>query len=187
MNLPSFVFPYQRSPSWWNTPVLVFTQTIPFAGGTRVSVVGLAVSLLLPTEGGWGFSAFPAGAAECGAVAAEGPAPPIDTSGAILSIVFLGTPTLERSLTNEYGLPAMIFFAVASPTPGRFSSSAWVAALRSTFAAVGALLLVCAHPPSGLSQLPASNRAMLTARTCDMADLLTRSLRPSSGSDSIRA
>jgi hypothetical protein len=35
MYLPCFVFPYQREPSLWYTPVSVFTQTIPevFAGG----------------------------------------------------------------------------------------------------------------------------------------------------------
>lgn len=35
MYLPCFVFPYQRDPSLWYTPVSVLTQTIPvvFAGG----------------------------------------------------------------------------------------------------------------------------------------------------------
>src|SRR5215831_9849163 len=167
MNLPSFVLPYQRSLSRWYTFVLVFTQTIPFSGGTRASVVlGLAVSLFLPADGAFGLSAATAGASV--AFAAAGAAAPTETSGVILSIVFLETPALERSFTDWYGRPATIFLAVAAPTPGSFSSSAWVAELRSILAPVEAPLVVCAHPAVGPSQLPASNTAMLSARMCDM-------------------
>ena len=60
------------------------------------------------------------------------------TSGVILSIVFAGTPAFERSATEEYGRPSMIFFAVAVPTPGSASRSAWEAVLRSTFLALAA-------------------------------------------------
>ena len=45
------------------------------------------------------------------------------TSEAILSTVLAETPARERSETDEYGRPAMIFLAVASPTPGRDSRS----------------------------------------------------------------
>ena len=61
-------------------------------------------------------------------------APPLTvTSGVIFLIVAAEIPDLDRSSTEEYGLPAMIFFAVAAPTPGRASSSFSVAVLRSTF------------------------------------------------------
>jgi hypothetical protein len=71
-----------------------------------------------------------------GAGAAAGPGvAPTDTSGVIFSIVLAGTPAFERSATDPYGRPAMIFFAVAGPTPGRSSSSFSLAALRSTLAA----------------------------------------------------
>jgi hypothetical protein len=55
------------------------------------------------------------------------------TMDEILSMVDCETPAFDRSATDSYGRPAMIFFAVASPTPGRASSSCWVAVLRSTF------------------------------------------------------
>src|SRR5262249_14757587 len=57
---------------------------------------------------------------------------PTVTIDVILSIVFLGTPAFARSATDEYGLPAMIFFAVAGPTPGSASRSACDAVLRFT-------------------------------------------------------
>lgn len=60
------------------------------------------------------------------------------TSEEILSIVLAGTPAFERSATEEYGRPSMIFFAVAVPTPGNASRSAWEAVLRSTFLALAA-------------------------------------------------
>jgi hypothetical protein len=51
----------------------------------------------------------------------------------ILSIVEAGTPAFERSATEEYGRPSMIFFAYAEPMPGSASSCSWVAVFRSTF------------------------------------------------------
>jgi hypothetical protein len=60
----------------------------------------------------------------------------------ILSIVLCGNPAFERSLTDEYGRPSMIFFAYALPTPGRASSSSWVAVFRSTFFAFAACATV---------------------------------------------
>ena len=61
---------------------------------------------------------------------------PIVTSGVILLIVAAETPAFDKSLTEEYGRPEMIFFAVASPTPGNSFSSAALAVFRSTFAPV---------------------------------------------------
>src|SRR6476660_7991739 len=58
----------------------------------------------------------------------------------ILSIVALETPAFVRSAVDVYGRPAIIFLAVAGPTPGRASSSCSVALLRST----GALLVFAA-------------------------------------------
>src|SRR5450759_399688 len=49
-------------------------------------------------------------------------------------MVLAGTPLLARSAAEAYGLPAMIFFAMAGPTPGSFSNSPCAALLRSTFA-----------------------------------------------------
>jgi len=67
------------------------------------------------------------------ALAAAG-ALPMLTSGVILLIVAAETPAFDKSLTEEYGRPAMISFAVASPTPGRLFSSAALAVFRSTCA-----------------------------------------------------
>src|SRR5436305_3354853 len=64
-------------------------------------------------------------------VAALEPAPTV-TSGVIFSMVLAGTPARARSLTELYGLPAIIFLAVAGPTPGNLSSSASLALFRST-------------------------------------------------------
>src|SRR5271163_3292772 len=77
-------------------------------------------------------------AAVGGAALAAAGALPMLTSGVILPIVAAETPAFDKSLTEEYGRPAMIFFAVASPTPGRLFSWAALALFRST----------CAPPPS---------------------------------------
>jgi hypothetical protein len=61
---------------------------------------------------------------------------PIVTSGVILPIVAAETPAFAKSLTEEYGRPEIIFFAVASPTPGNSFSSAALAVFKSTFAPV---------------------------------------------------
>ena len=50
----------------------------------------------------------------------------------ILVMVPCETPARERSVTDEYGRPAMIFFAVTAPTPGRASRSFSDAEFRST-------------------------------------------------------
>jgi len=65
-----------------------------------------------------------------GAVAA----PPTVTKGVIFLIVEAETPAFDRSSTEEYGRPAIIFFAVAAPTPGRVSNSFSLAVFRSTCA-----------------------------------------------------
>src|SRR5215813_3863866 len=100
---------------------------MPFSGGTRASVVlDLAPSLLLPADGVFDLAAGGAGVSggvAFAAAGAAGVAAPTETIGVILSMVFLDTPAFERSLTDWYGRPATIFLAVASPTPGSFSSS----------------------------------------------------------------
>lgn len=58
--------------------------------------------------------------------------PPNVTRGVIFLIVEAETPAFDRSSTEEYGRPAMIFLAVAAPTPGRLSSSFSLALFRST-------------------------------------------------------
>src|SRR5262245_44238413 len=117
---------------------------MPLAGGTRSSLAWLdfAAVDLLPAGGAAADGAAVDGAAARALAAAP---PPTVTMGAILSTVFAGTPAFERSLTEEYGRPAMIFFAVAGPMPGSASRSAWEAVLRSTFAA-GADLSAAAPP-----------------------------------------
>src|ERR1700730_13065020 len=117
---------------------------MPFSGGTcawvgldfadSVALAGLGLDGL---AGGGAAGAVVAGA---GAAAAAGAAPTA-TSGGIFWIVFAGQPAFERSATDPYGRPAMIFFAVAGPTPGRSSSSFSVATLRSTLAAGAGLFL----------------------------------------------
>src|SRR5262249_29188829 len=68
--------------------------------------------------------------AEAGAVdVARAPAV---TWGRILVIVLFETPAFARSSTEASGRPAIIFFAVAEPTPGSSSSSFALAWFRST-------------------------------------------------------
>src|SRR5262245_39330784 len=96
---------------------------------------GADFSILL----GFSFAAdFAAGLAAGPAAGAAAELPP-ETVTSLLSFetVFSGTPAFERSETELYGRPAMIFFAVASPTPGSSSSSFWEAVLRSTSAFLG--------------------------------------------------
>src|SRR5262249_59144979 len=114
-------------------------------GGGRAGVGAAVVGA--PGDGagaGARVVAAASGAADAGAgretdwaaVALE--AAPTVTIGVIFSIVFFGTPAFVRSATDANGRPAMIFFAVAGPTPGRASRSACDAVLRFTRAA-GAL------------------------------------------------
>src|SRR5205085_12134511 len=65
-------------------------------------------------------------------------APFTTTRSSTISMVRAGTPARARSLTDAYGRPAMIFFAVAAPMPGSPSRSAWLAVLRSTGPVVAA-------------------------------------------------
>jgi hypothetical protein len=58
------------------------------------------------------------------------------TSGAIFLIVTADTPAFDNPSTDEYGRPAMIFFAVAGPTPGKLSKSFSLAVFKSIVAAV---------------------------------------------------
>jgi hypothetical protein len=68
--------------------------------------------------------------------------PPLTvTSGVIFFTVAAAMPAFDRSATDEYGLPEMIFFAVAAPTPGSASSSFSLAVFKSTFAVDEAALL----------------------------------------------
>jgi hypothetical protein len=67
------------------------------------------------------------------AAAGAGAAPPNVTKGVIFLMVAAETPALDKSLVEEYGRPAMIFLAVAAPTPGRSSRSFSLALFRSTF------------------------------------------------------
>jgi hypothetical protein len=125
----------------------VFTQTIPLPGEPRVDgelfvdgagAIGDGVGAA--AAGAGEFEADPVGDDDAPAAGAL----PIVTSGVILPIVAAETPAFDKSLTEEYGRPEMIFFAVASPTPGNSFSSAALAVFRSTFApaALGALDLV---------------------------------------------
>src|SRR5215510_217515 len=117
---------------------------MPLAGGTLASVCAVALLSVVPLMVGFCFSgaAVPAGgAAALGVDGLAGIAGPTETRGVIFLRVDLFTPAFERSSTDWYGRPAMIFFAVASPTPGSFSRSSWLAELMSTFAAGVALLL----------------------------------------------
>ena len=116
-----------------------FTQTIPFTGGC-CAVAGALVVRTAAGAAGVDAAAAEAGLGAGWAAGARGAVPNV-TIDVIFSIVFFGTPALARSAIDAYGRPAMIFFAVAGPTPGRASRSACDAELRLT-AAAGAF--VCA-------------------------------------------
>src|SRR5271154_513827 len=108
--------------------------------GVLAAAVGAAAGVLeeLAAEGGVALDRVAVGGSA--ALAAAG-ALPMLTSGVILPIVAAETPAFDRSLTEEYGRPAMIFFAVASPTPGRLFSCAALALFRSTWAPPAAAAL----------------------------------------------
>ena len=133
----------------------MFTQTIPLPGvpwdagdffadagagvgagvGAAAAAAGAAAGVGAGAgadagaEDGEGFDGLEAGG---DALRAEAGALPTVTSGVILLIVAVETPAFDKSLTDEYGRPAMIFLAVASPTPGRSLRSAALALFRST-------------------------------------------------------
>lgn len=72
-------------------------------------------------------------AAGAEAAAAAGAAAALTvTIGEIFLIEAAEIPALDKSLTEEYGRPAMIFFAVEAPMPGTASSSDSEAVFRST-------------------------------------------------------
>jgi hypothetical protein len=51
-----------------------------------------------------------------------------------LLIVLAETPAFDKPSTEEYGRPAMIFFAVAAPTPGNSTKSFSLAVFKSSLA-----------------------------------------------------
>lgn len=89
------------------------------------------VDLGMGAAAGWG-----------GALAAADVPPLTVTSGVIFFTVAAEMPAFDNSATDEYGRPAMIFFAVAVPTPGNASRSFSVAVFKSTLSADEAALLV---------------------------------------------
>src|SRR5262249_31358982 len=99
-----------------------------------------------------------AAAAPPPAAAAPPLAPPIVTRGAIFLTVGFDTPAPFSAFATSvpaYGRPAMIFFAVASPTPGNASNSAWLAAFRSrSLAAVLGLVWACVWTLGRASKSP---------------------------------
>ena len=80
---------------------------------------------------------------------------PMTTSGVIFATVEAETPALDKSLTVENGRPAMIFLAVAAPTPGKLSRSFSLALLRSTGAFVA-----LDWPPGGAAAADIANAAI---------------------------
>jgi len=65
-------------------------------------------------------------------LAAVAGAPLTVTSGEIFAMIPAETPAFDKSSTDEYGRPAIIFFAVAGPTPGKLSNSFSFAVFKST-------------------------------------------------------
>src|ERR1700759_1518378 len=106
MNWPFLVLPYQGSPWRWKTLVSRLTHTMPGDGGTWATT-GPEAAVAVGAVAG----------REAGAAAGAAEAAPTVTIGVMVAMVFAGTPARERSCTEEYGRPAMIFFAVAAPTP----------------------------------------------------------------------
>src|SRR5262245_4403000 len=104
--------PGRSSSSFWDAE---FKST--FAPDAAPAIEEGADFSILP-----GFSLAADFAAGAGAGAAAELPPETVTILLNLAMVFSGTPAFERSETDLYGRPAMIFFAVASPTPGSSSS-----------------------------------------------------------------
>lgn len=118
------------------------TQTVPFPGVPCVAGKVFA-GVVVPAGEDTGArvdavtGAFWVGGAGCGGAGGGGIAAvaaelPTVTIGLIFPIVDADTPAFDKSFTEEYGRPAIIFFAVASPTPGKSFSSAALALFRST-------------------------------------------------------
>src|SRR5207245_9407611 len=98
MNLPSFVLPYQRSPSRWKTLLFVFTHTIPAAGGDFASTCAGSVVSEVPA-----FSLCADAGAAGGVVAADVAVDPTVTSAVVFTLVLFGTPDLDRAPPDRYG------------------------------------------------------------------------------------
>ena len=78
---------------------------------------------------------------EAAALAGAAVAPLTLARGAIFAMTDAETPAFDKSSTDEYGLPAMIVFAVAGPTPGKLSNSFSLAVFKFTLA-LGSVELV---------------------------------------------
>ena len=114
------------------------------------------------------FAPVAAGAVAFGAAAV---AAPTVTWGLIFAIVLADTPALERSSTDAYGRPAMIFLAVAAPTPGSSSSSFSVAVFRSTFPAAVAAFCAFSAASSPATRASPTARPSTTAHTRRLIDI----------------
>jgi hypothetical protein len=129
----------------------VFTHTIPGPGlpcdaEEEAALAGDVEAGWLVGVAGWlGVAGFAWAAAGSALGLATGAAALTVTSGVIFLMVLAEMPAFDNPSTEEYGRPAMIFFAVAVPTPGRSFNSFSVAVFRSTFAFVSAdLVEACA-------------------------------------------
>jgi len=101
------------------------------------------------------------------AAAGAGAALPNVVKGVIFLIVAAETPAFDKSLAEEYGRPAMIFLAVAAPTPGRSSRSFSLALFRSTFA-----LLACPADPELACALMAKANAPIVKNIATILKVL---------------
>ena len=106
---------------WSSTADLAFSAVAAVAGA---AVDGIGLNLATGFLSGAG--GFTAGAAD-----------PTVTNGLTLSMVLAETPARFSSSTELYGRPAMIFLAVADPTPFKASRSFCEALLRSIMACFG--------------------------------------------------
>lgn len=120
-------------------------------------------------------------------VLAAAAVPPLTvTSGAIFLMVLAETPAFDNSSIEEYGRPAMIFFAVTGPTPGKLSKSFSLAVFKSTLALVfvevaaaaygvlAFLLFVCWANEQKV-RTPHANTVVDKRRTTPVRDIFTRS------------
>lgn len=101
------------------------------------------------------------------AAAGAGAALPNVVKGVIFLIVAADTPAFDKSLAEEYGRPAMIFLAVAAPTPGRSSRSFSLALFTSTFAP-----LACPGSPEFTSALAANATAAIVKNIATILKVL---------------
>jgi hypothetical protein len=94
-------------------------------------------------------------------------AAPTETSGVIFLIVAAETPAFDKSSAEEYGRPAIIFLAVAVPTPGKLSNSFSLALFRSTFVLVAPACSLYAAP--GCACNPSENARSIMRRLTTIA------------------